>query len=243
MSGQGAKRLHDTAARIVIAACLPRRPRISYAARPRPDASENARALHGPPPVTHRHQDRRCRDHRPRRRIARGQGRRAHRDDRRRRRAQFDAGPAARRSRAGLGPRPASRPSSTTCSTWEASSRFPGYAVGDRRARRAPRSRRRNVQRGSAAAEGIHPAGRDPRPAAIAHVARTVCRRAERSLVHLAASAPVGEPARRYLNRLSDLLFVLARVLNRSGGRKRRAVAEGPPGRRLTRPRSLPPIP
>jgi cob(I)alamin adenosyltransferase len=57
------------------------------------------------------------------------------------------------------------------------------------------------------------------RTAAIAHVARTVCRRAERSVVHLAAHEPVSEPTRRYLNRLSDLLFVLARVLNRAAGR------------------------
>jgi cob(I)alamin adenosyltransferase len=54
------------------------------------------------------------------------------------------------------------------------------------------------------------------RAAAIAHVARTVCRRAERSLVHLAAMSPIGDPARRYVNRLSDLLFVVARNLNRA---------------------------
>jgi len=64
--------------------------------------------------------------------------------------------------------------------------------------------------------EFILPGG--TRAAALAHVARTVCRRAERSLVHLAASAPVGDPTRRYLNRLSDLLFVLARTLNRAAG-------------------------
>ena len=64
--------------------------------------------------------------------------------------------------------------------------------------------------------EFILPGG--TRGAALAHVARTVCRRAERSLVHLAASSPVGEPSRRYLNRLSDLLFVLARLLNRTAG-------------------------
>lgn len=65
--------------------------------------------------------------------------------------------------------------------------------------------------------EFILPGG--ARTAAIAHVARTVCRRAERAVVHLAASDPVNEPARRYLNRLSDLLFVLSRVLNRAAGR------------------------
>ena len=56
------------------------------------------------------------------------------------------------------------------------------------------------------------------RAAAIAHVARTICRRAERTLVHMAAAEPVGDPVRRYVNRLSDLLFVLARTLNRAGG-------------------------
>jgi cob(I)alamin adenosyltransferase len=66
--------------------------------------------------------------------------------------------------------------------------------------------------------EFILPGG--ARAAAIAHVARTVCRRAERSIVHLAATSPVGDPARRYVNRLSDLLFVIARTLNRAAGRK-----------------------
>jgi cob(I)alamin adenosyltransferase len=56
------------------------------------------------------------------------------------------------------------------------------------------------------------------RAAALAHVARTVCRRAERALVHLAAASPVSAPGRRYLNRLSDLLFVIARILNRAAG-------------------------
>ena len=53
-------------------------------------------------------------------------------------------------------------------------------------------------------------------PAAIAcHLARTVCRRAERRLVTLARAESVNHESRRYLNRLSDLLFVLARVLAR----------------------------
>ena len=55
-------------------------------------------------------------------------------------------------------------------------------------------------------------------PAALAHLARTVCRRAERSLVTLARTDGVSESARIYLNRLSDLLFVLGRVLNRAAG-------------------------
>ena len=55
--------------------------------------------------------------------------------------------------------------------------------------------------------------------AADAHGARTVCRRAERTLVSLGKAEGGGDGGRRYLNRLSDLLFVIARVLNRSWGR------------------------
>jgi cob(I)alamin adenosyltransferase len=62
--------------------------------------------------------------------------------------------------------------------------------------------------------EFILPAG--TRSAALAHVARTVARRAERAVVALAAQEPVNPAPRQYLNRLSDLLFVLARVLNRA---------------------------
>ena len=65
--------------------------------------------------------------------------------------------------------------------------------------------------------EFILPGG--SRAAATAHLARTVCRRAERALVALGRTEPVGDAARRYLNRLSDLLFVAARVLNRAAGR------------------------
>ncbi|MFN0184704.1 MAG: cob(I)yrinic acid a,c-diamide adenosyltransferase [Aquabacterium sp.] len=63
-------------------------------------------------------------------------------------------------------------------------------------------------------AEFILPGG--TRSAAIAHVARTVARRAERAVVALAAAEAVNATPRQYLNRLSDLLFVLARVLNRA---------------------------
>lgn len=56
------------------------------------------------------------------------------------------------------------------------------------------------------------------RAAAFAHLARTVCRRAERQIVHLATSEPVSDFARKYLNRLSDLMFVLGRVLNKAAG-------------------------
>ena len=65
-------------------------------------------------------------------------------------------------------------------------------------------------------AEFILPAG--SRAAALAHVCRTVARRAERAVVALGAAEPVKESPRHYLNRLSDLLFVLSRVLNRMNG-------------------------
>lgn len=56
------------------------------------------------------------------------------------------------------------------------------------------------------------------RAAAIAHVARTVCRRAERALVALGHEEKMPQLPLQYLNRLSDLLFVLARVCNRAAG-------------------------
>jgi cob(I)alamin adenosyltransferase len=59
--------------------------------------------------------------------------------------------------------------------------------------------------------------GGTPKAAAL-HVARTVCRRAERRVVALARDIEIPALAVRYLNRLSDLLFVLARVANRRGG-------------------------
>ena len=62
--------------------------------------------------------------------------------------------------------------------------------------------------------EFILPAG--TRSAALAHVSRTVARRAERAVIALAVQEKVNEPPRQYLNRLSDLMFVLARVLNRA---------------------------
>jgi cob(I)alamin adenosyltransferase len=62
--------------------------------------------------------------------------------------------------------------------------------------------------------EFILPAG--TRSAALAHVARAVARRAERAVVTLAATEPINNAPRLFLNRLSDLLFVLARVLNRA---------------------------
>jgi cob(I)alamin adenosyltransferase len=59
--------------------------------------------------------------------------------------------------------------------------------------------------------------GGTPKSAAL-HVARTVCRRAERRVVHLAREIPLPPLVVVYLNRLSDLLFVLARVANRRAG-------------------------
>jgi len=64
--------------------------------------------------------------------------------------------------------------------------------------------------------EFILPAGN--RAASQAHVCRTVARRAERSLVALGATETLREAPRQYLNRLSDLMFVLARVFNRANG-------------------------
>ena len=64
--------------------------------------------------------------------------------------------------------------------------------------------------------EFILPAG--TRAASQAHVCRTVARRAERAVVALGNAEPVRDAPRQYLNRLSDLMFVLARVLNRMNG-------------------------
>lgn len=65
--------------------------------------------------------------------------------------------------------------------------------------------------------EFILPGG--TRPAAVAHLCRTICRRAERSMVRLSNTETLSDAARRYINRLSDLLFILGRLLNRAGGR------------------------
>ena len=63
----------------------------------------------------------------------------------------------------------------------------------------------------------ILPAG--SRPAALAHVARTVCRRAERRMVSLSRKQKIAPALLAYVNRLSDLLFVLSRDLNRAAAR------------------------
>jgi cob(I)alamin adenosyltransferase len=64
--------------------------------------------------------------------------------------------------------------------------------------------------------EFILPAG--SRAASQAHVCRTVCRRAERAIVTLGNQETIHDHPRQYVNRLSDLMFVLSRVLNRFGG-------------------------
>lgn len=65
--------------------------------------------------------------------------------------------------------------------------------------------------------EFILPGG--TRAAALTHVCRAICRRAEREVVELASGEAVADTSRQYLNRLSDLLFVLARWLNKHSGR------------------------
>ena len=50
------------------------------------------------------------------------------------------------------------------------------------------------------------------------HYARTVCRRAERTIISLSAIEPVGDPLLRYMNRLSDLFFAMARRANHERG-------------------------
>lgn len=63
--------------------------------------------------------------------------------------------------------------------------------------------------------EFILPGGSEA--SAVCQLARAVCRRAERRLVTLARNEPVNDNLRIYLNRLSDLLFVMSRILNRAG--------------------------
>jgi len=62
----------------------------------------------------------------------------------------------------------------------------------------------------------VMPAGTEL--AARLHVARTVSRRAERTIISLGSIEPVGEPLLRYMNRLSDLFFAMARRANHERG-------------------------
>jgi cob(I)alamin adenosyltransferase len=64
--------------------------------------------------------------------------------------------------------------------------------------------------------EFILPGG--TKAAAFCHLARTVCRRAERKLITLARDEKVTDISLKYLNRLSDLLFVLCRIINKEAG-------------------------
>jgi cob(I)alamin adenosyltransferase len=64
--------------------------------------------------------------------------------------------------------------------------------------------------------EFILPGGN--RSAALCHVARSVCRRAERRVVDLSLAEALSPLPQRYLNRLSDLLFIAARAINREAG-------------------------
>ncbi len=64
--------------------------------------------------------------------------------------------------------------------------------------------------------EFILPGG--TKPAAYCHLARTVCRRAERKLITLNRTEPVTAISLQYLNRLSDLLFVMCRTINQVAG-------------------------
>jgi len=58
------------------------------------------------------------------------------------------------------------------------------------------------------------------RAGAISHLCRSICRRAERSIVGLGEQEALSDYLLKYVNRLSDLLFVLARVLNRHDGHR-----------------------
>ncbi|MHB8474490.1 MAG: cob(I)yrinic acid a,c-diamide adenosyltransferase [Sulfuricaulis sp.] len=65
--------------------------------------------------------------------------------------------------------------------------------------------------------EFILPGGTEA--AAVCHLARAVCRRAERDVIRLDEAEATSAAAKKYLNRVSDLLFVIARALNRHAGR------------------------
>jgi cob(I)alamin adenosyltransferase len=67
--------------------------------------------------------------------------------------------------------------------------------------------------------------------AAACHMARAICRRSERRLISLAATEHVNDESVRYLNRLSDLLFVMARTLNKLGDTTEVLWESGRPGK------------
>ena len=95
---------------------------------------------------------------------------------------------------------------------------IPGHALlGDAHVERLDAASERWNAELPARKEFILPGG--TRASAAAHLARTICRRAERSLVQLNEEQKVSVVALRYLNRLSDLLFIAGRRLNRAAGR------------------------
>ncbi len=94
---------------------------------------------------------------------------------------------------------------------------IPGYtSVGQAHVTRLENELDRHNDTLAPLKEFILPGG--SRSAALCHVARTVCRRAERRVVSLSDAEPLSPSLQQYLNRLSDLLFVLCRVLNRAAG-------------------------
>jgi len=94
---------------------------------------------------------------------------------------------------------------------------IPGYtSVGPQHVTRLENELDRHNAALTPLKEFILPGG--SRAAALCHVARTVCRRAERRVVSLNSAEQLSPSLQRYLNRLSDLLFVLCRVLNRGAG-------------------------
>ena len=93
---------------------------------------------------------------------------------------------------------------------------LPGPAIGADHIAALERSIDRHEERLTPLRVFILPGG-TPKAAAL-HLARTACRRAERAVVALSHDAPVPPDVGRYLNRLSDLLFVLARAANAQAG-------------------------
>ncbi|MEO8157641.1 MAG: cob(I)yrinic acid a,c-diamide adenosyltransferase [Betaproteobacteria bacterium] len=94
---------------------------------------------------------------------------------------------------------------------------IPGYtSVGPQHVTRLENELDRHNASLSPLKEFILPGG--SRSAALCHIARTVCRRAERRVITLGSAEKLSPSLQHYLNRLSDLLFVLCRVLNREAG-------------------------
>ncbi len=119
---------------------------------------------------------------------------------RRRRRARRGAGPRSERAL-----QPGERPG-------DPARRSPPEAAGDRGAPRdRARARNRRLERVAAGAAQLRAARAAASSPPTLHLARTVCRRAERHIVTLRDAEPIGEHALAYVNRLSDALFVMSR--------------------------------